>query len=263
MAEANSINSSSAGIVTNTGTAFSSSTVTQHGVLVGGASNAVASTSVGSTGQVLQANTGADPTYSTATYPSTAGTSGNILTSDGTNWNSTAASGAAGGLRFIQSKTASNSATLDFTTGFNYSAYYVVFSNIAPATAGALFNMRYSTNGGSTYLATGYFSGNNSSLYNTTTMGNNNSTTGILLTPDISNVAGSTGNGHVTINQISSGNPVAVGQSAYFSNAGSNWGWGSFFGMNSSATTVNALRFLFSTGNISSGVVTLYGLAQS
>ena len=88
--EANSINSSSAGIVTNTGTGFTSSTVTQHGVVVGGASNAVTSTAVGSTGQVLQANSAADPTYSTATYPSTAGSSGNVLTSNGTNWTSAA-----------------------------------------------------------------------------------------------------------------------------------------------------------------------------
>jgi hypothetical protein len=37
------------------------------------------------TGKILQANTGACPSYSTATYPSTAGTSGKILISDGTN----------------------------------------------------------------------------------------------------------------------------------------------------------------------------------
>lgn len=72
MATNNAINLSSAGIVTYSGSGtFSGSTVTQHGVLVGGASNAVSSTSVGSTGQVLQANSAADPTYSTATYPST------------------------------------------------------------------------------------------------------------------------------------------------------------------------------------------------
>jgi hypothetical protein len=60
------------GVLTGNGTSpITASTVTQHGVLVGGASNAVSSTAVGSTGQVLQANTGADPTYSTATYPST------------------------------------------------------------------------------------------------------------------------------------------------------------------------------------------------
>ena len=64
MTQANSINASTAGIVTNTGTGFTGSTVTQHGVLIGAASNAVASTSVGATGTVLIGNTGADPTFS-------------------------------------------------------------------------------------------------------------------------------------------------------------------------------------------------------
>lgn len=48
----------------------------------------------GSTGTVLQGQgAGVSPTYSTATYPATAGTSGNVLTSDGTNFVSSAASG--------------------------------------------------------------------------------------------------------------------------------------------------------------------------
>ncbi len=41
----------------------------------------------GTTGTVLQGQgIGITPVYSTATYPSTAGTIGNVLTSDGTNW---------------------------------------------------------------------------------------------------------------------------------------------------------------------------------
>lgn len=80
------------GVLTGNGTsAVTASAVTQHGVLVGGASNAVASTAVGSTGQVLQANTSADPTYSTATYPSVATTTGTILRANGTNWVATTA----------------------------------------------------------------------------------------------------------------------------------------------------------------------------
>ncbi len=79
------------GVLSGNGTAISGSPVTQHGVLVGGASNAVSSTSVGSTGQVLQANSAADPTYSTATFPSTATGTGTILRADGTNWVSTTA----------------------------------------------------------------------------------------------------------------------------------------------------------------------------
>jgi len=80
------------GVLTGNGTsAITASTVTQHGVLVGGASNAVSSTAVGSTGQVLQANSAADPTYSTATFPSTATSTGTILRADGTNWSATTA----------------------------------------------------------------------------------------------------------------------------------------------------------------------------
>lgn len=80
------------GIVTGNGTsAMTANTVTQHGILLGSASNAVGSTAVGSTGQVLQANTGADPTYSTATFPSTATSTGTILRADGTNWSATTA----------------------------------------------------------------------------------------------------------------------------------------------------------------------------
>jgi hypothetical protein len=41
-------------------------------------------------GQVMRSGANAAPTWSTATYPTLAGSSGNVLTSDGTNWNSTA-----------------------------------------------------------------------------------------------------------------------------------------------------------------------------
>jgi hypothetical protein len=45
----------------------------------------------GTTGQILQSNAAAAPSFSTASFPSTSGTSGTILRSNGTNWvNSTA-----------------------------------------------------------------------------------------------------------------------------------------------------------------------------
>jgi hypothetical protein len=71
--------------------------VTQFDVLVGGASNTISSVGPGSSGQILQSGgSSANPSYSTATYPAISGTSGNVLTSDGTNWNSSTAPG--GGL---------------------------------------------------------------------------------------------------------------------------------------------------------------------
>jgi len=41
-------------------------------------------------GQIILSGANAAPNWSTATYPATAGTSGNVLTSDGTNWTSSA-----------------------------------------------------------------------------------------------------------------------------------------------------------------------------
>jgi hypothetical protein len=53
------------GVLTGNGTsAITGNTVTQYGVLIGGASNAVSSTAVGTAGQVLTSNgAGSDPTY--------------------------------------------------------------------------------------------------------------------------------------------------------------------------------------------------------
>lgn len=59
---------------------------TQYTVQVGSAAGALTSVGPGTAGQILQSGGGAaNPAYSTATYPSTAGTSGNVLMSDGTN----------------------------------------------------------------------------------------------------------------------------------------------------------------------------------
>lgn len=64
----------------------SATTLTAHGVVLGQGTSAVTATAAGNAGQVLQSGgASADPTYSTPTYPSTSGTSGKILISDGTN----------------------------------------------------------------------------------------------------------------------------------------------------------------------------------
>jgi hypothetical protein len=64
-------------------------TLTAHGVLLGGAS--VVSTATGTSGQILRSGgASADPAWSTATFPATAGTAANVLRSDGTNFISAA-----------------------------------------------------------------------------------------------------------------------------------------------------------------------------
>lgn len=68
MTEANSINAATTGIVINTGTAFTATTVTQHDVLVGGASNAITSVAPSATSGVPLISQGAssDPAFGTA-----------------------------------------------------------------------------------------------------------------------------------------------------------------------------------------------------
>src|SRR5712672_2737188 len=67
MATANSINANSTGIVKYDGAGtFSATTVTQHSVLIGGASNAITSLAL-TNGQLAIGSTGADPTAAALT----------------------------------------------------------------------------------------------------------------------------------------------------------------------------------------------------
>jgi hypothetical protein len=78
------------GSITSVGTANTETIqltgLTNHTVLVGAGTATITKVGPGSSGQILQSGgASADPAYSTATYPSTAGTSGKVLISDGTN----------------------------------------------------------------------------------------------------------------------------------------------------------------------------------
>ncbi len=87
MPVANSINEPTTGIVGMTGTGFTATAVTNHGVVLGGSTSSTLG-NVGPTatsGQVLQsAGSSADPAFSTATYPATT-TVSQILYSSATN----------------------------------------------------------------------------------------------------------------------------------------------------------------------------------
>lgn len=71
---------------------YTPATYTAHGVLIGEGTSSIVALAAGSAGQVLQSGgASADPTYSTATFPSTATSTGTILRADGTNWVATTA----------------------------------------------------------------------------------------------------------------------------------------------------------------------------
>ncbi|MBI5734069.1 MAG: hypothetical protein HY973_03970 [Candidatus Kerfeldbacteria bacterium] len=67
-------------------------TASNGGILYSTASAGAILAGTATAGQILRSGASAAPTWSTATYPATAGTSGNVLTSNGTNFVSQAAS---------------------------------------------------------------------------------------------------------------------------------------------------------------------------
>lgn len=82
------------GYYASTGSMISGLATANNGLLVtssAGAPSILAGP--GSTGNILQSNAAAPPSFSTAQYPSSAGSSGNVLVSDGTNWSSSATTG--------------------------------------------------------------------------------------------------------------------------------------------------------------------------
>jgi hypothetical protein len=133
---------SSAGVATG-------SSLTQFDVLVGGASNAISSIGPGSAGQVLQSGgNAANPAYSTATYPSTAGSSGNVLTSNGTNWVSQASSVASNAFNQVVVQVFTSSGTYTPTTGMKYCTIECVGSGGGGGGAAITSPTEFSAGGG-------------------------------------------------------------------------------------------------------------------
>lgn len=238
-------------------------TLTNHGVLVGAGTSAITQLAAGTAGQVLQSGgASADPAYSTATYPLTAGTSGNIITSNGTNFVSTSPATGGASWFLIQSQTASASSSITFTSGITatYNTYVLVISNYGPSAAQVL-NMQVSNNGGSTYAATGYVGGFTNIRVDSATGWNNSSasTTNMRLgapqatTQPFCSII-------LWLFSVTNGN-----EPSFLSHTVEN-GSGSLFlelcASSVATTTVNALKLSPSTGTITTGTFTLYGILE-
>jgi hypothetical protein len=66
---------------------YTPATYAAHGVLIGEGTSSIVATATGSAGQLLTSGgASADPTWTTATFPATATSTGTILRSNGTNW---------------------------------------------------------------------------------------------------------------------------------------------------------------------------------
>lgn len=213
----------------------------------------------GISGTVLQGTgVGSAPVFSTATYPSTAGTSGNVLTSDGTNFSSSQPP-----WFLIQQQSASAVASVTFINigAASYSVYLLTFRSLIPATDGATLRMQMSNDNGGTWITSSYLSGINTAPYNSTTWTNTNSTADFILTGPLDNGnSNSTGHGWVNIFLVPANLPHIAGNVTQFNNTDATVSMGIITGRGGS-TGMNAIKLLMSSGNITNGKFSLYALA--
>lgn len=163
----------------------------------------------------------------------------------------------------VSESTASNSASLPFTgLDGTYRKYKFEIRNLKPATDNTALHFQVSTDGGSTWLSTGYSyhvslpvdsSGSYSSLQSA-------SDSKIQLTSAAGNAADESLNGDLTIhNHTDTANQkMFTGLMAYKNINGATQG-ATLYGANTTTSAINAARFVSSSGNIASGTITLYG----
>ena len=163
----------------------------------------------------------------------------------------------------LSTATASSSATIDFTGLTTDAAYCVVYTHVAPATDAVEFHCLTSTNGGSTYDSTiGTYRW--AAIAGTDAAGSSfegsSSDTKLRVGSNLGNAANETCSGSFTLYNPSAAkygtatwhNMVVNSSGVLVTRAGS--------GQRLSAADIDAIRFVMSSGNIASGIFTLYRL---
>jgi len=182
-----------------------------------------------------------------------------------------------GGMTLISEQTASSSSTIDFTSGIDstYDSYVFKFYDIHPATNRAIFQFQADTGTNTSYNTTAtttYFQayhkendGNTSLAYNDS-HDDAQSTSFLNLTVHHSNNDDSCASGTLQIFNPSSDTFVKhfIGNfnHMYEESGGDEYSWENFkAGYFNLTTPLTRFRFKYSTGNIDSGVIKLYGIS--
>lgn len=164
---------------------------------------------------------------------------------------------------FLASSDASNDATLDFTAfdGSTYDSYIFVLSNLIPATDGVGFYIRTSADSGSTWDSSNYAS---PPLDGGTASGGESQ---IEVVDPASGIGSAAGEGGLSAIVQMPGPHLS--QSTYmivtyvYTTDSGVFDAGGIGGVKSDAEAVDGIRFYFSSGNIESGTITMYGLKNA
>ena len=159
-----------------------------------------------------------------------------------------------GAWNVISSQTGSGVASINFTSGIDstYDVYCFVIAGLHPANDAVDLKMLASTDGGSSYLTSGYLGAATISFGISQGMGgvgnaNDEGVSGRSYLYIPSNTSLVTMQEHTIISKNSGGNAADAHDGSLYN----------------SASAVDAVQFKFSGGNIDSGRITLYGIAHS
>jgi hypothetical protein len=185
---------------------------------------------------------------------------------DGTGAFSVPVGSSSGALMLLEQHTASTSASLDFTSCLSstYDEYVIEFVNVKPATNNVDFWFRVSTDGGSTFVSSGY-TAHGMVAGGGVGVEDSGSSSAIWLTyqsaAHVSNTMGI--NGNIRLFDPLSGSLFKyITGHAYYLTAEPARAHYLSGGSYPQTTAVNAIRLMFSSGNITSGTVRVYGIAK-
>lgn len=182
-----------------------------------------------------------------------AGSSGNVLTSNGTDWVSSAPSSS---FTLLAVLTASTSPTLDDITHITaaYDAYRIDFENVVPTTSNAKLQMAVTSNAGGAWNTMDARDGLISYL--------DPSVPGFVTVGTITNAGrGITGSGLFSNPNSSSSTKRIAGSAWNSTSAGAGGGIYSLGNEYTGSTAaVNGIRFFFDAGNIAAGKIRIYGV---
>ena len=200
-----------------------------------------------------------------------AGTSGHFLKSQGAGSVPVFAADSKGGMTFINSTDISDAATYNFTAvdASSYDAYHFLLQNVIPVTDNVQFHARTSTNGGSSYDSGGSdYAWDNSQWATYTRL---DADAEILLTGNTSGTAYTVGSaadepglaGWIWLIGPHLTSFTAVSSCLNMKSASAYYIGNECFAYRLEAADVDAFQLYFSSGNIESGTITAYGIANA
>ena len=171
-----------------------------------------------------------------------------------------------GKLELIETQTiTSSTATADFTSLGSYNVHFMTFNDMKPVTDGTFVCARLSNDGGSSYLSSGYqYALQSGTASGTFAESRSTSSTVLFISNDTGTGTNEVANSYAYFYNLldSSKYSFLTNHSTDFNSSASYEMWfGS--GVKPTAETHNAIRILFNSGNISTGTISLYGIAES